>query len=42
MMRRPRSRGLRVALLTSLALAVPTALVEGGTVQAAHSAALDR
>ncbi len=40
MMRRPRSRGLRVALLTSLALAVPTALVEGGTVQAAHSAAL--
>ena len=39
MMRRPHSRGLRVALLTSLALAVPVALVEGGTVQAAHSAA---
>ena len=32
-------RGLRVALLTSLALAVPVALVEGGTVPAAHSAA---
>ena len=39
MMRRPHSRGLRVALLTSLALAVPVALVEGGTVPAAHSAA---
>ena len=37
MMRRPHSRGLRVALLTSLALAVPVALVEGGTV---HGSAL--
>src|SRR4051812_29784816 len=40
MMRRPRSTGLRVAVLTSLVLAVPTAMVEGGTVGAAHSASL--
>ena len=39
MMRRPRTPGLRVALLTSLALAVPTAMVEGGTGYAAPAAA---
>jgi len=38
MMRRPRSPGMRVALLTALALAVPTAMVEGGAVSAAPAA----
>ncbi len=38
-MRRPHRRGLRVALMTTLALALPTAVIESGTLTAAHSAA---
>ncbi len=37
-MRSSRSRGLGVAVMASLALAIPTALVEGATLNAAHSA----